>query len=271
MTAPASQYLSTTHFTKGCLRYLSTTLFFVLPPKRKNRPATTAIFLLSSVFASHCKVLLMKKTTTLLFAFFFIISIAEAQPDSARTGLSFQPLGLRNFSAQVIDNSIQLTWTATANEEAKNFEIERAEGGLSFQKIGGRLAGAQQGAAPYEFVDALPKKNILFSYRIRVNGKDGSSSYSELRAVKIDAETLHCRLKRNPVGQSVEVEVTSTSAQQLQATVVTGQGQKLATETARLSAGTNSLSFPLQNLQPGLHRLVLEAGSERKVISFVKE
>jgi hypothetical protein len=57
----------------------------------------------------------------------------------------------------------------------------------------------------------------------------------------------------------------------VQVSIFSNFGQKLLTETARLTPGTNNLSFSSQNLLPGLHRLVLETGSERKVISFVKE
>jgi hypothetical protein len=106
---------------------------------------------------------------------------------------------------------------------------------------------------------------------VKIIAKDGTFSYSELRSVKLDDEIIRCRLKQNPVRSTIQAEVITAEAGNLQVSVYTNYGQKVLSETAKLSAGTNNLSFSSQNLLPGLHRLVLETGSERKVISFVKE
>ena len=117
----------------------------------------------------------------------------------------------------------------------------------------------------------MPKPNIAFTYRVKINGKDGSASYSDLRIAKVDDEIIRCKLKQNPVRNSIDAEVISAETGNMQVSIVTAYGQKIMTETAKLTAGVNHLTFSSQNLLPGLHRLVLETGSERKVISFMKE
>ena len=76
---------------------------------------------------------------------------------------------------------------------------------------------------------------------------------------------------KNPVHNSIDAEVISTEAGKIQVSVFTNYGQKVLSETVKISVGSNLLSFSSENLQPGLHRLVLETGTDRKVFSFVKE
>ena len=130
---------------------------------------------------------------------------------------------------------------------------------------------AKEGKTAYEFVDALPKKNASLSYRVKIISKDGSSVYSNVQNTRIEETALQCKLKQNPVHQTIDVDLVSPKEGNLQVSVYTAYGQKLIEQTAMLSAGKNSLSLSSQNLLPGLHRLVLETGTERKVISFVKE
>ena len=230
-----------------------------------------AIFLLTTEPTNSRKNLLMKKATIFLCALFIIFSKTFSQGDSLRTIHAFLPLQVMSIDAKVINQNIQLLWTVTSNEEARSFEVERSDDGGEYKKIGGRLPVASSGSASYEFVDAMPRKNISYSYRIKIIAKEGAPSYSELTAVKVADEIIRCKLKQNPVRNTIEAEVISANPASIQISVYTNYGQKVLSETAKLTAGINNLSFPSQNLLPGLHRLVLETGSERKVISFVKE
>jgi hypothetical protein len=52
---------------------------------------------------------------------------------------------------------------------------------------------------------------------------------------------------------------------------VSQAGQQVASQTFRLTTGANHLSVSAQTMLQGLYQLVVEAGNERKVISFIKE
>jgi hypothetical protein len=200
-----------------------------------------------------------------------IFSAAFSQQDSSQLVSSFSYLKISAFEARAVSRNVQLLWGVSGNEEAKTFEIERtAEGGI-YQKVGSKLSSGKKGEISYEFVDALPRKNTALYYRIKVIGKDGSVSFSPAQNVRITDNLLQCRLKQNPVRNSVDVEIIAAEASLLHATIFTAYGQRLLSETATLSAGTHPFTLSATSLSPGLHRLVLEAGNERKVISFIKE
>jgi len=230
-----------------------------------------ATFLLTTEPNSSRKNLLMKKATIFLCALFIIFSKTFSQGDTLHTIPALLPLQVMSIDAKVVNHNVQLLWTVVSNEEAKGFEVERSDDGGEYKKIGGRLPIANTGSASYEFVDAMPRKNITYSYRVKIIAKDGAPTYSELQVIKVADDIIRCKLKQNPVRNTIEAEVISANAGTIQISVFTNYGQKVLTETAKLSSGINNLSLSSQNLLPGLHRLVLETGSERKVISFVKE
>ena len=230
-----------------------------------------ATFLLTTEPTNSRKTLLMKKTAIFLCTLFIIFSKSFSQGDSVQTLPSLLPLQVVNLDVKVINKNVQLLWTVTSNEDARSFEVERSDDGDEYKKIGGRLPVNQAGVVLYEFVDAMPRENKSYSYRVRILAKDGTTAYSELHAVKLADDIIRCKLKQNPVRNSIDAEVISASTGNLQISVYTNFGQRVLSETAKLSAGLNNLSFSSQHLLPGIHRLVLETGSERKVISFVKE
>jgi hypothetical protein len=240
-------------------------------PTLKALKKKMATFLLTTEPNCSGKAMLMKKTFVSVCLILLVLSNTLSQQDSTQTFQVVLPLQVMNIDAKVVNRNVQLIWSVSSNEDAKGFEVERAVDGMEFKKIGGKLSLGRPGTESYEFVDALPRSNTAFSYRVKIVPKDGSAVYSDLRFIKINDEIIRCRLKQNPVRNSIDVEVISAEAVSVQLSVYTAYGQKLSTATENLTVGTNNFSLSSQNLLAGIHRLVLETGSERKVISFVKE
>ena len=200
---------------------------------------------------------------------FICFTKSQAQSDSTTALVSTLPVS--SFQAQPVDRVILLKWSLEQSEEYKSFDIERSEDGVNFVKIGSKLAISKNTNADYDFVDATPKRNALLRYRIKLISKDGYITYSDLREAKAPDSQLFVRLKQNPVRNNVEVELNALSAKQASVTIVSQAGQQITSQTFRLSSGTNQFSLPSQSLLQGLYQLVVEAGSERKIISFIKE
>jgi hypothetical protein len=193
----------------------------------------------------------------------------QAQGDSAAIALSSASLSF--FQALPVDNVILLKWSTGQTEEYKSFDVERSDDGVNFIKIGSKLAISKTGNAGYDFVDATPKRNVVLRYRLKAISRDGFVSYSELREAKTADPPLAVRLKQNPVRNNIALTVNTFSSKEVSIAVVSQGGQQMASQAFRLSAGANQLSVSSQSLTPGLYQLVVEAGTERKVISFIKE
>lgn len=210
--------------------------------------------------------LLMKKCLLLLMAF-FLLSAANAQGDtmvvSAKT--------LMHFLVQSVDRVVLLKWSVDEPDAFKGFDVERAEDGKHFIKVGSKLSISKNSEGEYDFVDATPKKNTLLFYRLKFIAKDGFVSYSEFKETKLADTEWAVRLKQNPVRNNIEIEVEVSASKQVQVAVISHAGQQVASQTFRVSPGKNGLSLSLQNMLQGLYQLIVDVGSDRKSIPFIKE
>jgi hypothetical protein len=213
--------------------------------------------------------LLMKKMMLLIVAFLLFARL-NAQDDTTASS-SYNPVLF--FQVQAVDNVVQLKWSVDQDIELKNFDIERSDNGTPLIKVGSRLAITKNSDGEYDFVDATPRKNVLLQYRLRLITKDGDTLYSDWKQTRLEEAPWSVRLKQNPVRNRVEVELeTSTqAARQAVVVIVSNTGQPTTPQVFRLADGKNQLSLSAQSLLPGIYQLVVEAGNERKTISFIKE
>jgi len=211
--------------------------------------------------------MLMKKCLLILLAF-LLFARSFAQEDSAA---AVPAALLAFFQVQAIDKVVLVRWSVEQSEDFKSFDIERAEDGLHFVKIGSKLAISKSTNEDYDFVDATPRKNTGLRYRLKLISKDGVVSYSDFRETKMPVDQFAVRLKQNPVRNSIEIEISSFAAREASVTIVSQGGQQVASQTVRLSTGSNQLSLSTQSLLQGIYRLVVDAGTERKTLSFIKE
>lgn len=211
--------------------------------------------------------MLMKKYNLTLLVFLLLLQ-SFAQKDSA---VGLPAASLVFFQVQPVEQVVVLKWSVEPAEELKSFDIERADDGVHFVKIGSKLAISKSPKEEYDFVDATPARNVSLRYRLKLIAKDGFASFSDLRETKMPTDQLAIRLKQNPVRHSVNVEVNSFVAREATLTVVSQAGLPLAAQAVRLSKGITQVSLTTQGLLPGVYRLVVDAGSERKTLSFIKE
>lgn len=207
------------------------------------------------------------KNCLLFLAAFFYLTESRAQSDT--TAVSPAPLAF--FQVQAVDKVVLLKWSVPETDDFKSFDIERSEDGVNFIKVGSKLAISKGSHADYDFVDATPKQNVSLRYRLKLISKDGIGAYSDFKEARVSDMQIAIRLKQNPVRNNIEIELTTTSAKQASIVVVSQSGLQLASQTFRLANGVNLLTLSAQSLLQGLYQLVVEAGAERKTLSFIKE
>ena len=211
--------------------------------------------------------MLMKKCLLILLGFFLVVKSFGQEDTTGKPAFA----SLAYFQVQAVDNVVQLKWSSDQSDELKSFDIERSEDSLHFIKIGSRLAISKSENEDYDFVDATPGKNSSLYYRLKLISKDGFASYSGLKEIKRSAEKLSLRLLQNPVRSTIDFEVNALAVKQVSVAVVSHGGLQMVSQTFSLLSGRNQYSLSAQTLPQGIYRLVVDAGTERKTISFVKE
>jgi hypothetical protein len=111
------------------------------------------------------------------------------------SGPAALPVTLSSFTAkQTTDNKVALAWVTSSESVNKGFSIERQEEGSGkFQSLGFIASKAEGGNSQttlaYNFKD-VTAKNGTNMYRLVQEDLDGTKTYSEVRVVKLSAQSV---------------------------------------------------------------------------------
>jgi hypothetical protein len=173
-----------------------------------------------------------------------------SQSISIRRGILL-PVRLLDFTAKNIHNKAELTWTVSNELNVSNYSIEFSKDGRTFTEVGSVTATAMQTPVKtYSFLhrDVINGKNY---YRIKTIDKDGSYSYSPVRAVIVNEENI--LIYPNPFRDHLNI----TSSKTLEGTVelLDLTGKPLLKQTF-----VENITLHLDHLASGIYILRLNNG-----------
>jgi len=128
-------------------------------------------------------------------------------------GAAALPVTLSNFTAkQTTDNNVSLAWITSSESVNKGFSIERQEEGSGkFQSLGFIASKAEGGNSQttlaYSFKDVTAKKGTNM-YRLVQEDLDGKKTYSEVRVVKLNGQSVSMVFP-NPSNGAVNISRTA--------------------------------------------------------------
>lgn len=112
------------------------------------------------------------------------------------------PAGLKDFTARRMNNAaVQLQWTIAPDPDIKGYTIQRLSGmqpaftSIAFVPVIGSNS-TSQGDKNYIFIDSSADNNARIFYRLQIQSKDGSITYSDIRS--IDGRNVNARFSIYP-------------------------------------------------------------------------
>ncbi len=155
------------------------------------------------------------------------------------------PVKLLKFEANPQPNrEVLLRWSTTGETGFSHFEVESSVNGTAFTRLGTVAAGD----GPYTFRHQARVSGLLY-FRLRMVDRDGRSSYSPVKTIRVTAENP-VRVFPNPAHGQVTIQARELSSWQL--ADVSG---KIWRQQKRASLGEQSLN--LQGIPAGLYLLTL--------------
>lgn len=179
------------------------------------------------------------------------------------------PIELVNFSAQGVNEGVDLRWTTASEENSDRFEIERSTDGEQFSTIGILdAAGTSNHQNVYSFLDRTPHHG-LNHYRLRLVDIDGDMDHSGVRSVHVDlAGKDDVLLVPNPGTDHVQVLLPGSAAGSV-FTLVDATGRivmRQSTQGTRMDISTVALPKGLYGF-----RLLAPDGSVTDQGTWVRE
>ena len=122
---------------------------------------------------------------------------------------------LLSFTAEVIENKIELRWITSSEISNSNFTLERSADGIEFipvTTIPGAGISTEQHFYLYE--DLEPLNNISY-YRLKQSNTDGNLSYSDIIVIKFSSKNLlkviSCSVDNSRVMDLIYFEMNKTT------------------------------------------------------------
>jgi len=183
----------------------------------------------------------------------------RASTDSSNYCQLLLPVRLISFHATITsDKKIQLVWNVANPEDAKSFTVQRLIVMNDWQTI--ETVYANDNNRLYKVLDATPKngENI---YRLKMTGKDNSTSYSIQRRVLLSANNSFA-IYPNPAKSKIFVVGKFDRAANLLLTDLSGKVILQKT----ISSNISSQQIILPYLLPGIYLLKIDTIVEKLMI-----
>jgi len=179
-------------------------------------------------------------------------------------------LSLLSFTGTLLNSDVTLKWATSAEVNVSRFVVERSQGGSSaFAPIGSVAALSASGTNHYSYLDKGVSPGVYF-YRLKMQDRDGQSTYSPVVAISSNSLTSQVILYPNPVTDRLFVQVAATGPEKMVLQLADMQGRVLQQQEVQLDRGVTAFSLNTASLGAGNY-LLISAG-ERKVIGqFMKK
>lgn len=176
------------------------------------------------------------------------------------------PVVLTDFSARAQAADALLTWRTAQEKNNDRFEVERSRNGLSYERVGtlpGR--GTTTAASEYRYTDlnaARTGAGVVY-YRLKQVDTDGTTTYSEARAVQFEAAPVVATLYPNPAAEQATLDLGSLEAGSYTIRILDLTGRVVQQCQA---AGARQQALPLRTLSPGSY--IVQVRGAGRVLSL---
>ncbi len=170
------------------------------------------------------------------------------------------PVHFVGIHAKPNNNTIQINWQVSGENNVQQYEVERSHNGINFSSIGTVSAA---GISTYQLTDIQPLKGVNY-YRIKSTDNDRTSKLSAVVKVNSSITKHEFSLYPNPTkGGNITVLSTVSKSGNYTLQVYNNLGSIVYSKNISLSVGTNSIPVDISKLATGTYHFTLSGGNEK--------
>ncbi len=180
------------------------------------------------------------------------------------------PVKLRSFDARLLSGNAVLNWKSDLEENFSHYVLEKSVDGRAFDQLAMIFGGDP--SASYSYSESLAKhKDGLVYYRLKMVDIDGSTAYSPIRILKVQAATHTASITTYPNPVMSELRITIPASWQDQKVVYdmfNTDGKMIKRVVNGRASQTETIS--MSDVQAGTYVLRLQSESGSAVQQVVK-
>ena len=175
------------------------------------------------------------------------------------------PVNFTTIQAYQQNSGILVGWNLAAENNMKQYEIEKSANGQEFVKVG--LTASRHNnntAASYSWFDPNPVNGNNF-YRIKASDKTGGVNYSAVVNVKIENGKSYISAYPNPVkNNTINIQLTNEPKGVYVVELFNSLGQKMLIKTIKHTGGSATQTIQLGTLvSKGVYQLTISHGENK--------
>jgi hypothetical protein len=178
-------------------------------------------------------------------------------------------VSIADFIGLKTGSSNLLKWTGLQEKLGNYYEIQRSDDNREYKTIG-RISSVKTSSenTDYEFEDKDP--SLVSYYRIKYTDNGGQSFYSKIVLLRRGNNNGVLVELPNPVRNLLDLRLTTTSADNVEITIMNLMGQAVLTDRIKCVKGANLYTKSLSNLPAGNYYLLLRSDEIQSVTPFIK-
>lgn len=179
------------------------------------------------------------------------------------------PVNYAYFNGQNAGNKNVLNWATTSEINSERFDIMRSTDGVNFTIAGTVASKGGSVLTTYTFDDNNPPIGLAY-YRLSQVDKDGQASLSQTISVNNLTTRLYIEKYPNPAHDNLTVTVLGTINGSIQMIIADMQGRTVLQQQWQKNQPRFQKVINVGSLQKGVYQMIIIAGQEKQVSSFVK-
>ncbi|MBS1729208.1 MAG: T9SS type A sorting domain-containing protein [Bacteroidetes bacterium] len=174
------------------------------------------------------------------------------------------PVTITDLKAAVNGPTVDLSWTSLNEINIDKYDVERSGDAINYTAIGNvKARNNNQPENKYTFTDLKPLNGANF-YRVKVWGKDGTGSYTNVVHIQFsDNHSNGFRVYPNPVqNKHFTLDMNQMAAGKYTLILTSINGQRVYEKTFDYTGGIQSMNFELpRSIAAGTYHLLLMNGN----------
>ncbi len=162
------------------------------------------------------------------------------------------PVSLVSLNAYQKNSNIIVEWNVANEVNLNRYEVEKADDGSNFTKVGTLAANNQ---SKYAWIDVNAKTGSNY-YRLKMIDNDGTTKYSAVVSVKIDSEINTFTILNNPViGNQLSVQFGGANKGTYYIKIYSQIGQLIFSKSINHIGGSATYNVGINNVAKGIYQV----------------
>ncbi len=173
------------------------------------------------------------------------------------------PVTLEYIKAARQNQDVLVSWKTSAEQNAKEFEVQKSPDGISFTTIGTVAAANISSGNAYVFTDKNAGPGKAY-YRLKNVDINQTSDYSQIVVVNAtDGITTQIKLMNNPFADQLDITFGKVAAPHTAVQLFDMAGRKVYENSFQVFSGQNiSIDFSGNGLKAGIYMLRVLSGND---------